>query len=51
MEKMSDIQCSIVIRLGGSMLRHSTDTCLISSSSGVRIIFGHSLSRHFLILT
>ena len=35
MAKMSDIHCSIVIRLGISMLRRSTDICVISGSRGV----------------
>ena len=41
MVKMSDIHCSIVIRLGGAMLRRSTDGCVISGWRGVLIIFEH----------
>ena len=41
MAKMSEIHCSIVIRLGISMLRGSTDICVISGSRRVNIIFGH----------
>ena len=40
MVKISDTHCSIVIRLGISMLRRSTDTSVISGSRGVNIIFG-----------
>ena len=41
MEKMSDLHCSIIIRLGISMLRRSIFICVISGSRGVNIIFGH----------
>ena len=41
MAKMSDIHCSIAIRLGISMFRHSTDICVVNGSRGVNIIFGH----------
>ena len=40
MAKMSHIHCSIVIRLGISVLRRSTDICVISGSRR-GIIFGH----------
>ena len=40
MVKISDTHCSIVIRLGISMLRRSTDTSVISGSRGVNTIFG-----------
>ena len=38
---MDIAHCSIAIRLGISMFRHSTDICVISGSRGVNIIFGH----------
>ena len=41
MVMMNDTQFSIVIRLGSSMLRSSTDMCVICGSRGVNIKFGH----------
>ena len=46
MAKMSGRHCSIIIRLGISMLRCSTFICVISGSRGVNIIF-----RHFFVTT
>lgn len=41
MTKMSGIHYLFVFRLGGSMLKCSTDILMNSGSRGVRIIFGH----------
>ena len=41
MAKMSDLHCSVIIRLGISVLRRSTFIYVISGSGGVNIIFGH----------
>ena len=41
MVKMSDICCSIVIRLTGSKLRCLSDKCDANGSRGVNFIFGH----------
>ena len=46
MAKMSDLHCSIIIRLGISTLRRSTFICVISGSRGVNIIF-----EQFLVMT
>ena len=46
MAKMRDIHCSFVMKLGGSMLLHSTDICVISGLRGVHIIL-----RHFFVTT
>ena len=39
MAKMSDLHCSVIIRLGISTLKRSTFICVISGSRGVNIIF------------
>ena len=47
MAMMNDIQFSIVIRLGSSMLRRSTDMCVICGSRGVNILcHDTSLCQH-----
>ena len=46
MAKMSDLHCSIIIRLGISTLKRSTFICVISGSRGVNIIF-----EQFLVMT
>ena len=45
MAKISDLHCSIVIRLGISMLRRSTFLWVISGSRGINIIFRYYIQN------